>query len=216
MRRVWPAIILMGALLLPGVASGAAVTEYALTHPKHERCRSHYLRWSERRQHRSSVRCIYQPPPYGGPWDSAHEPSPISNAGISLASGGTGTWALEVTASPHVWCLRGHPEPITWTFSDPSGWSSVHLEPYRGGCTPFWPGLPPEKGGKPGFRLLPEPLAAMVDLEWTESKEPREIPVCYEVSGRHGVIAQGALSYEEVSGNGLGGGRFRHGGWPAA
>lgn len=211
---VWPAVILMGALVLPGAASGAPVTEYALRRPKHEQCRSHYPRWPERGHHRSSVRCIYQPSPYCGPWNSAHEPSLISNAEVSPASGGP--VALEVTASRQVWCVRGHPEPITWTLSDPSGWSSLHLEQYGGGCTlpPPWQEPPEEMGGKPDFALLPSAFAATVILEWPDLVMEREIPVFHEVSGRHGVIAQGALFYV-VSGNGLGG-HFRHGGWPTA
>jgi hypothetical protein len=95
MRSVWVAIIVMGALLVPGSASGDPFTEYALKHPKHERCRAHYLRWPEQRHHRPTVRCIYQPPPYSGPWDAAQEPTLISNAGVSLAGEEN---VLEITA----------------------------------------------------------------------------------------------------------------------
>jgi hypothetical protein len=94
------AIVVMGVSLLAGAASGYPVTEYALKRPRHERCRAHYLRWPERLRHGSTVRCIYQPAPYNGPWDAAHEPTLISNAGVSLASGGA--FGLEVKVSRSV------------------------------------------------------------------------------------------------------------------
>jgi hypothetical protein len=104
---------------------------------------------------------------------------------------------------------------MTWTFSDPSGWESLRLEKPSGlepGCR-----LPPiyaeRFGGKPGFDLLPVPGTAGVNLESPASEvfpEHKMIPMFFEVSGRHGVIAQGPLTFEPGIQP-----RTRHGGWPS-
>jgi hypothetical protein len=67
-------------------------------------------------------------------------------------------------------------------------------------------------GGKPGFDLLPSPFEAAVILEFPNLFESHKLLVFYEVSGRHGVIAEGPLTFEPSET----GGHFRHGGWPPA
>jgi hypothetical protein len=214
MRTTWAAAIAIGVLALPSVATAAPAWEYTIKHPKHDRCQAHYLRWAEEVGRHAVVLCIYQPAPYTGPWTSAHEPSLISNADISLATGGA--WALELTVSRHSWCVHGHVEPLTLTFSAPSGWESQRLEKRSAvetGCAP--PPYGPESlGGKPGFELLDLPNTAGVNLESPSSEifpeHNKPIPLFFEVSGRHGIIAQGPLTFEPA------GPRTRHGGWPSA
>jgi hypothetical protein len=66
---------------------------------------------------------------------------------------------------------------------------------------------------------LPSPAPADVlptwlvkRLEFPDLFESHKLLVFYEVSGRHGVIAQGPLTYEPSDPDG----HFRHGGWPPA
>jgi hypothetical protein len=120
-----------------------------------------------------------------GPWNSTHVPRTITAAGVSAQASSAETYEVKVgpaVSCPHV------AVPITVTFSDPSGVSSVSLsEP----CAARWAEQPAGAGldfsvhalsGVPG---VVEPSVSFISAQST--------PFVYEVSGPAGVIARAAL-----------------------
>jgi hypothetical protein len=88
-----------------------------------KRLAAHQLPWLERGGRR--LLCVQQPPPYKGPWDAAHEPRPVANAGVKVGEIATGD--LEVKLARSVWCRAGKLQPITVSVSEPAGSGSIHL-----------------------------------------------------------------------------------------
>jgi hypothetical protein len=89
LRRVmWdsPRVLVITAAVFGLLACSASAEPpgvYALKRPTHAHCRPHYLRWQEVHRHFLIARCVLSAPPYGGPWDSAHEPPTITNPGVT-------------------------------------------------------------------------------------------------------------------------------------
>jgi len=78
MLKVVAAFVLL-ALAFPATTA-AKPNQYVLKQPRHEHCRAHYIADVER-AHPLKVQCVYQPQPFGGPWDSGHEPPVITTGG---------------------------------------------------------------------------------------------------------------------------------------
>ena len=146
---------------------------------------------------------------FSGPWDSAHEPPTITNAGVTTGIGGTFTASESflLSLSPSVWCSNGQLVPITVTFSDPDGSRSVSAfgpvpyeeEPCSFNWTESEPG--PESSTFNfsifgGGRSLLSATSATVPFKLNGTTTP----FFYQVSGPSGVIAQAAMTatFEQI------------------
>jgi hypothetical protein len=190
-------LMALGVLALPATSGAAGpVSQYVLKHPKHQRCRAHYLRNVER-VHPLKVQCVYQPPPFAGPWIAADEPPTIGNPGVTTKVAPTGsesTPTFFVTLSRAVWCPSGHFRPITVTISDPTGAAAITTERTETCQFPLWGFVRQSSHTDFSFSGAESNSGqSNLSVEFTLFTVAKVVPLFYEVSGPQGVIAQGAM-----------------------
>jgi hypothetical protein len=142
---------------------------------------------------------------FSGPWESGHEPPLLTNPGVTV---GVSTEKFELVISPSLWCPdKQHLVPLTVTFSDSSGTSSVTAtlqtsvavglfaeRQCEGNLTWEWS----EAAKGPDFVLSGSPGSigkstnASVTFDYPLAEAGIK-PLFYEVSGPSGVIAQAAM-----------------------
>lgn len=134
---------------------------------------------------------------FSGPWDSAHEPTTLSNPGVGVEQSGR---RFFVYLGYELTCPQGQPVPYTVVFSDPTGSASVTVaEP----CPGTWQPVSTsgevaafvnaqnrrrERAHEPG---APEKELTMASVTFSPL---RSTPFVWEVVGALGVIARQAMT----------------------
>ena len=150
---------------------------------------------------------------FSGPWNSAGEPPPVQNAGVSVGTltAEDGENKFQLVLSPHLWCPDGHDlVSLTVVISEPMGAAAVTGETqqrwYLSPCNSWeWANTATTSevflDGATGS--VPEPEAIR---EWTNATvtanislpfDNAPVPFLYEVVGPSGVVARGALTADK-------------------
>jgi hypothetical protein len=199
--RCVSAAILLAILALPARATAEPVSQYVPRH-RNERCRKQYSRWVDRHGRYATVRCVFQPPPYRGPWDSAHEPPALSAPGVTVSfkPGSLGYAYLKVSVAERLWCPGGRFRPITVTFSYPHGLLRFVTESIKSCKVAIWT----ESGvaGGPfliGGRVqLPTPIVLEPTVRGEAAEPATPLPILVKVSGPSGILADAAFTLTSV------------------